>query len=143
MENQEDIDNNLEDEGDVLPEYSDDEDYKKVMNEAIMRKIDEDTNKYCKIKKKPIKIACNEMAWNTITENKKQKQNITLGEFVKAVDKKLQDKPGVFVSKRKQDKIGALPVKRQFNPRLPPYMMTVKKKTSMGDVDLETNFPSL
>ena len=138
MENQEDIDNNLEDEGDVLPEYSDDEDYKKVMNEAIMRKIDEDTNKYCKIKKKPIKIV-----WNTIIENKKQKQNITLGEFAKAVDKKLQDKPGVFVSKRKQDKIGALPVKRQFNPRLPPYMMTVKKKSSVGDVDLETNFPSL
>jgi hypothetical protein len=122
--------NDIEDEpsNDELPEYEDDEDFKRQMNEAIMRnmsKLEEESNSVIKtLKKKKIK-------------NKKISNNISLGSFMKVVD---DDKPKVFISKRKQDKIG-IQYKRIFNPRKPPYLLVnIKKNISILD---ENNFPSL
>jgi hypothetical protein len=122
----------LDDEGDEkdeLPEYEDDEDFKRQMNEAIMRnmnKLEEESNnmEVKKIKQKKIK-------------EKKISNNISLGSFIKVVD---EEKPKVFVSKRKLDKIG-VQYKRVFNPRKPPYLLVqVKKKEGLLN---ENDFPSL
>ena len=122
----------LEDEGDEkdeLPEYEDDEDFKRQMNEAIMRnmnKLEEDSNNMEVKKPKQKKI-----------KEKKISNNISLGSFMKVID---EEKPKVFVSKRKLDKIG-VQYKRVFNPRKPPYLLIkIKEKDSGLNED---NFPSL
>ena len=94
----------LEDEKDELPEYEDDEDFKRQMNEAIMRnmnKLEEESNTIIIKKQKEKKV-----------KEKKISNNISLGSFMKVVD---EEKPKVFVSKRKLDKIG-VQYKRVFNP---------------------------
>lgn len=116
------------DEMDELPEYEDDEDFKRQMNEAIMRnmnKLEEESNIIVK-KPKQKKI-----------KEKKVNNNISLGSFMKTID---DEKPKVFVSKRKQDKIG-VQYKRVFNPRKPPYLMIQVKKTD--NILNENEFPSL
>jgi hypothetical protein len=111
-----------------LPEYSDDEDFRKQMNESIMRnlaKLEQESNFIPQIKNKKIKI-------------KKQKlnNNISLGSFIKLSN----NKPNIFVSQRKIDKIGEVK-DRVFNPRYPPYLLVHKVKESheLNDND----FPSL
>ena len=119
----------LEDEKDELPEYEDDEDFKRQMNEAIMRnmnKLEEESNTIIIKKQKEKKV-----------KEKKISNNISLGSFMKVVD---EEKPKVFVSKRKLDKIG-VQYKRVFNPRKPPYLLIkIKEKDSGLNED---NFPSL
>jgi len=124
----EENDENEDDEVEGLPDYEDDEDFRIQMNEAIMRnmaKLEQDTNvisKNIKIKK---------------TKERKVSNNISLGSFMKVVD---DEKPKVFVSKRKQDKIGQQ-YKRIFNPRKPPYLLVkVNKKESVLN---ENDFPTL
>jgi len=122
-------DANEEDEGECLPEYEDDEEFKRQMNEAIMKnmsKLESESNTPIlkKIKQKKIK-------------EKKLNNNISLGSFIKVVD---EEKPKIFVSKRKQDKIG-VQYKRLFNPRKPPYLLVQVKKTE--SLLNENNFPSL
>jgi hypothetical protein len=111
-----------------LPEYSDDEDFRKQMNESIMHnlaKLEQESNFIPQIKNKKIKI-------------KKQKlnNNISLGSFIKLSN----NKPNIFVSQRKRDKIGEVK-DRVFNPRYPPYLLVHKVKESheLNDND----FPSL
>lgn len=124
------------DEGDKLPDYEDDEDYRKLMNEAIMNRImnpiDEPYKKNKK-KKQPIVYPV-----KTETTNSRL-HNVSLGSFIKSVN---DSEPKVFVSKRKLDKIGAV-TKRQFNPRKMPYLLfnntQNKNKTELNDED----FPSL
>jgi len=118
-----------DDEKDELPDYEDDEDFKRLMNEALMRNMNrlENESKIVQastIKQKKIK-------------NKQINNNISLGSFMKAIDK---TKPTVFVSKRKQDKFG-IQSKRVFNPKKPPYLLVNKPKYNTT-LD-ENNFPSL
>jgi hypothetical protein len=118
-----------DDEKDELPDYEDDEDFKRLMNEALMRNMNrlENESKIVQastIKQKKIK-------------NKQINNNISLGSFMKAIDK---TKPKVFVSKRKQDKFG-IQSKRVFNPKKPPYLLVNKPKYNTT-LD-ENNFPSL
>jgi hypothetical protein len=119
----------LEDEKDELPEYEDDEDFKRQMNEAIMRnmnKLEEESNTIIIKKQKEKKV-----------KEKKISNNISLGSFMKVVD---EEKPKVFVSKRKLDKIG-VQYKRVFNPRKLPYLLVqVRKKEDHLN---ENDFPSL
>jgi len=119
----------LEDEKDELPEYEDDDEFRRQMNEAIMRnmnKLEEESNTIIIKKQKEKKV-----------KEKKISNNISLGSFMKVVD---EEKPKVFVSKRKLDKIG-VQYKRVFNPRKPPYLLIkIKEKDSGLNED---NFPSL
>jgi len=119
----------LEDEKDELPEYEDDDEFRRQMNEAIMRnmnKLEEESNTIIIKKQKEKKV-----------KEKKISNNISLGSFMKIVD---EEKPKVFVSKRKLDKIG-VQYKRVFNPRKPPYLLIkIKEKDSGLNED---NFPSL
>jgi hypothetical protein len=99
------------------------------MNEAIMRnmnKLEEESNTIIIKKQKEKKV-----------KEKKISNNISLGSFMKVVD---EEKPKVFVSKRKLDKIG-VQYKRVFNPRKLPYLLIkIKEKDSGLNED---NFPSL
>jgi hypothetical protein len=119
----------LEDEKDELPEYEDDDEFRRQMNEAIMRnmnKLEEESNTIIIKKQKEKKV-----------KEKKISNNISLGSFMKVVD---EEKPKVFVSKRKLDKIG-VQYKRVFNPRKSPYLLIkIKEKDSGLNED---NFPSL
>jgi hypothetical protein len=125
------------DEGDKLPDYEDDEDYRKLMNEAIMNRImnplDEEPYKKNKKKKQLVANPVKPMA------NNSRLHNVSLGSFIKSVN---DNEPKVFVSKRKLDKIGVV-TKRQFNPRKMPYLLfnntQNKNKTELNDED----FPSL
>lgn len=128
LTNEENEENEEHEEIEGLPDYEDDEDFRIQMNEAIMRnmaKLEQETNvisKNIKIKK---------------TKEKKVSNNISLGSFMKVVD---DEKPKVFVSKRKQDKIGQQ-YKRIFNPRKPPYLLVqVNRKDSVLN---ENDFPCL
>jgi hypothetical protein len=126
-----------EEEEDKLPDYEDDEEFTRQMNEAIMRniqKLEADS-----LDKSPKKTKINHQIQNIKQVKIKDKKvnNISLGNFMKDVDDK---KPTLFVSKRKQDKIGQQ-YKRVFNPRLPPYLLVkVAKKESVLN---ENDFPSL
>ena len=104
-----------------LPEYEDDEDFRVQMNEAIMRNMNKLENESNKINNN--KINNNKIKHKKIKE-KKVNNNISLGNFMKVVD---EQKPKLFVSKRKQDKIG-IQYKRVFNPRMPPYLLVKVKK---------------
>jgi len=123
------------DEKDELPEYEDDEDFKRQMNEAIMRNIErlEIENNSLPVKKKTKKS----LELHCPKKEKKQSNNISLGNFNLLVD---DMKPKMFVSKRKQDKIG-LQYKRVFNTRLQPYLtLHIAKKENVLN---ENEFPSL
>jgi hypothetical protein len=111
-----------------LPEYSDDEDFRKMMNEAIMNKLNNQTDEPKKTKKKK----CQMLYSTPIIKTSKQMQ---LGEFMKTTQTE------TFVSQRKYMKQNT-GIKRQFNPRMPPYLLvkTFTKKTNTLD---ENDFPQL
>ena len=124
------------DKNDKLPDYEDDEDYRKLMNDAIMNRIMNPLDEpYKKNKKKKHldTISVKPMA------NNSRLHNVSLGSFIKSVN---DNEPKVFISKRKLDKIGTV-TKRQFNPRKMPYLLfnntQNKNKTELNDED----FPSL
>lgn len=140
-----DIDNNQcdvgddENEGDDLPDYSDDDDYRKLMNEAIMKKLNDTP-----IVKEPKK---SKNIINTTKPNKikntKNNGNIRLGEFFNSIE---SAKPAIFVSKRKLEKTNKLQNLthvRKFNPKLPPYMVANMGKKSSNLMLDESNFPNL
>ena len=118
-----------DDEKDELPDYEDDEDFKRLMNEALMRNMNRLENESKTVQASTIK--------QKKIKNKQINNNISLGSFIKAIDK---TKPTVFVSKRKQDKFG-IQSKRVFNPKKPPYLLVNKPKYNTT-LD-ENNFPSL
>ncbi len=120
--------NDENEDDDQLPEYSDDEDFRKQMNESIMRnlaKLEQESSITPQIKNKKIKI-----------KKQKPNNNISLGNFIKSSN----NKPNIFVSQRKKDKIGEVK-DRVFNPRFPPYLLVHKVKESHELND--NNFPSL
>lgn len=118
-----------DDEKDELPDYEDDEDFKRLMNEALMQNMNRLENESKTVQASTIK--------QKKIKNKQINNNISLGSFMKAIDK---TKPTVFVSKRKQDKFG-IQSKRVFNPKKPPYLLVNKPKYNTT-LD-ENNFPSL
>ena len=111
-----------------LPEYSDDEDFRKMMNDAIMNKLNNQIDEPKKIKKKK----CQMLYSTPIIKTSKQMQ---LGEFMKTTQTE------TFVSQRKYMKQNT-GIKRQFNPRMPPYLL-VKKFTKKTTVLDENDFPQL
>lgn len=133
------IDQNEEEENEnELPEYSDDEDYRKLMNDAIMKKmeIDEKQEQKVEFKKKKKQIPLNNIKTNSLDNAARS----SLGSFLTKLD---ENKPKVFVSKRKLEKTrGSVQTKRCFNPRLPPYLLSIKNNTESKYLN-EDNFPSL
>jgi hypothetical protein len=122
-----------EDDEDKLPEYSDDEDFRKQMNEAIMRNINNQEITQEKVwNKKKKNIIVKEHKPVIIKDGK-----VSLGSFIKTSN---INQPAKFVSQRKQDKTGLFK-ERQFNPRNPPYLLTKQNKTV--HVLNEDDFPSL
>ena len=135
MDNNNDIDNDIDNdiENTDLPEYSDDEDYRIKMNEAIMQKISIMDDKPLKKSKKKLQNLQYENILPKISNKLKKVQKITLGTFVK-------ETPAIFVSQRKMNKTG-IQKERCFNPRAPPYLLVCDRIKSKS-LD-EMNFPSL
>jgi hypothetical protein len=105
-----------------LPEYSDDEDFRKIMNDAIMNKLVNEPIQ--KDKKKKIKLE-----YITPIKKKTNSKHLQLGEFIKSEQK------NKFIPQRKC-------IKRQLNPRMPPYLLVMNTMQKIPILN-ENDFPKL
>lgn len=138
-----------------LDEESDDsmDDYtRQIIREATIRNLERMENEYKNMErvqkvKKPLKTDQPDQP----KKNKKQSQVLSLGEFTKKIDAEMEaSKPKKFVSKRVEDKKKVMGldnnvVKRNFNPRLPPYNFVQHNKQNQNSVNIDSKeeFPSL